>query len=77
MQRTKRFNLRRIALGLAIAAVLVPTAQAKPTPAYQQQPSVEIPYLSGGVGVSHMDFGQAAAPDGRSAARSRISATAA
>ena len=56
MQRTKRFNLRRIALGLAIAAVLVPTAQAKPTASNQQQPSVEIPYLSGGVGVSHLDF---------------------
>jgi hypothetical protein len=65
MQRTKRFNLRRVALGLALAAILVPTAQAKPTASNQQQPSVEIPYLSGGVGVSHMDFDPASSASGK------------
>ena len=32
MKRTKRFTLRRVALGLAVLAVLAPAAQAKPTP---------------------------------------------
>jgi hypothetical protein len=59
MRRKKRFTLRRIALGLAIVAVLPPVAQAKPTPVRQPQPPVEIssinlgpgeiPYLSHGV----------------------------
>ena len=48
MKRSKRFTLRRIALGLAVVAVLAPVAQAKPTSAKQQQPTVEIPYLSHG-----------------------------
>jgi hypothetical protein len=58
MKRTKRFTIRRIALGIAIVAVLAPAAQAKPTPVKQQQPPVEvssinlgpgeIPYLSQG-----------------------------
>ena len=65
MQRTRRFNLRRVALGLALAAILVPTAQAKPTASNQQQPSVEIPYLSGGVGVSHLDFDPASSASGK------------
>jgi hypothetical protein len=58
MKRTKRFTLRRLALGLAVAAVLAPAAQAEPIGSYerQSQQSVEIPYLSGGVGVSHIDF---------------------
>jgi hypothetical protein len=55
MKRTKRFTLRRIALGLAAAAVLVPAAQAKPTPA-QAQPKPEIPYLSHGVVTPPVDF---------------------
>ena len=67
MQRTRRFNLRRVALGLALAAILVPTAQAKPTASNQnqQQPSVEIPYLSGGAGVSHLDFDPASSASGK------------
>jgi hypothetical protein len=44
MKRTKRFTLRRIALGLAVLTVMAPVAQAKPTPS---NPS-EIPYLSHG-----------------------------
>lgn len=60
MKRTKRFTIRRIALGLAVAAVLVPSAQAEPIGSYerqsQSQSSVEIPYLSHGGGVSHVDF---------------------
>lgn len=67
MKRTKRFTLRRIALGLAVAAVLAPAAQAEPIGSYerQSQQSVEIPYLSGGVGVSHMDFDPASRPSGK------------
>ena len=68
MQRTRRFNLRRVALGLALAAILVPTAQAKPTASNQQQPSVEIPYLSGGAGVSHLDFDPASSASGKQSA---------
>jgi hypothetical protein len=49
MKRSKRFTLRRIALGLAVVAVLVPAAQAKPTAAKQRQSTVEIPYLSHGI----------------------------
>ncbi len=58
MKRTKRFTLRRIALALAVAAVVAPSgAQAKPTPAKQQPPStVEIPYLSHGVLTPPVDF---------------------
>ena len=37
MKRTKRFTIRRVALGLAVAAVLVPAAQAKPTPSHKTQ----------------------------------------
>jgi hypothetical protein len=51
MKRTKRFTLRRVALGLAAAAVLVPAAQAKPTPG-----KPEIPYLSHGVLKPPVDF---------------------
>jgi hypothetical protein len=47
MRRTKWFSIRRIALGLAIVAVLAPVAQAKPTPAKEQM-WTEIPYLSHG-----------------------------
>ena|SRR5215216_4331804 len=56
MKGTKRHTIRRIALGVAVAAVLAPAAQAKPTAVKQQPPAVEIavvklapgeiPYLS-------------------------------
>jgi hypothetical protein len=55
MKRTKRFTLRRVALGLAVAALLVPAAQAKPTPA-KPLPRPEIPYLSHGVLKAPVDF---------------------
>src|SRR5918994_4970847 len=56
MKRKKRFTIRRIALGLAVAAVVAPAAQAEPIGSYERQSSVEIPYLSAGIGVSHLDF---------------------
>jgi hypothetical protein len=60
MKRTKRFTLRRLALGLAVAAVVAPAAQAEPIGSYErQQSSVEIPYLSHGVGVANVDFARA------------------
>jgi hypothetical protein len=59
MKRTKRFTWRRVALGLAVAAILVPAAQAKPTPA-KPPPRPEIPYLSHGV------LKQPTSPDDRS-----------
>jgi hypothetical protein len=67
MKRTKRFTIRRIVLGLAVAAVLAPAAQAEPIGSYERdsQSTVEIPYLSGGVGVSHMDFDQASKATGK------------
>jgi hypothetical protein len=50
MKRSKRFSIRRIALGLAVAAVIAPAAQAEPIGSYEResQSSVEIPYLSHG-----------------------------
>jgi hypothetical protein len=58
MKRTKRFTIRRIAFGLAVAAVVAPAAQAEPTGSYerQSQSTVEIPYLSHGNLVSPTDF---------------------
>ena len=50
MKRSKRFTLRRIALGTAIVAILAPAAQAKPTPVKQQQPPVEISSINLGPG---------------------------
>lgn len=65
MKRTKRFTLR-VAVGLAVAAAFAPVAQAEPMGSYErQQSSVEIPYLSGGVGVSHMDFDPASPASGK------------
>jgi|SRR5215212_2476876 hypothetical protein len=65
MKRTKRFTIRRLALGFAVAAVIAPAAQAEPMGSYErQQSSVEIPYLSQGVGVSHMDFDPASKATG-------------
>lgn len=67
MKRTKRFTLRRIALGLAVAAVVAPAAQAEPIGSYErQQSNVDIPYLSHGVGVSHLDFDAASSRSGKS-----------
>jgi hypothetical protein len=65
MKRIKRFTLRRVALGLAVAAVIAPAAQAEPMGSYERQSQVEIPYLSHGVGVSHMDFDQASQASGK------------
>jgi hypothetical protein len=60
MKRTKRFTIRRVALGLAVAAIVAPAAQAEPMGSYERQSqSTEIPYLSHGVGVSNVDFTQA------------------
>jgi hypothetical protein len=58
MKRTKRFTIRRIALGLAVAAVIAPAAQAEPMGSYerQSQPTVEIPYLSHGNLARPTDF---------------------
>jgi hypothetical protein len=66
MKRTKRFTLRRVALGLAVAAIVAPAAQAEPMGSYERQTqSIEIPYLSHGVGVSHMDFDRASQASGK------------
>ena len=65
MKRTKRFTLRRIALGLAVAAAFAPAAQAEPIGSYERQSSAEIPYLSHGVGVSHADFDAASPLSGK------------
>ena len=65
MKRIRRFTLRRVALGLAVAAVIAPAAQAEPMGSYERQSQVEIPYLSHGVGVSHMDFDQASQAGGK------------
>jgi len=49
MKRSKRFTIRRIALGFALAAIVAPAAQAEPMGSYERQSqSVEIPYLSHG-----------------------------
>ena len=48
MKRIKRFTLRRVALALAVAAVIAPAAQAEPIGSYERQSQVEIPYLSHG-----------------------------
>jgi hypothetical protein len=69
MKRTKRFNLRRIALGLAIAALIPASAQAKPV---SNQPLIgpgEIPYLSQGVGVDESQFAVTVSPDDRAFSR--------
>jgi hypothetical protein len=65
MKRIKRFTLRRVALGLAVAAVIAPAAQAEPIGSYERQSQVEIPYLSHGAGVSHMDFDRASQASGQ------------
>jgi hypothetical protein len=87
MKRTKQTRIRRIALGLAVAAVIPASAQARPLDvtgsdaraihqaATQDLRSVEIPYLSHGVGVSPSDFGQALGPDDRSFSRQQSAVT--
>ena len=50
MKRRKLFTLRRIALGIAVAAVLAPAAEAKPTAVDQQPPVVEISAVKLGPG---------------------------
>ena len=65
MKRIKRFTIRRVALGLAVAAVIAPAAQAEPIGSYERQSQVEIPYLSHGVGVSHMDYDRASQASGQ------------
>ena len=87
MKRTKRHTIRRIALGLAVAAVVPATAQARPMDvsgsdlravhaealanSQQRQSTVEIPYLSHGVGVTAADLGIGASktPDDRAFSR--------
>jgi hypothetical protein len=81
MNRSKRTMIRRIALGLAVAAAVIPaTAQARVLDlsasdaraiheASLQQQSVEIPYLSHGVGVDARQFEPALGPDDRSFSR--------
>jgi hypothetical protein len=57
MKRTKRFTIRRVALGLAVAAIVAPAAQAEPNGSYERQsPSGEFPSLSHGNLVSPNDF---------------------
>ena len=66
MKRTKRFTIRRVTLALAVAAIVAPAAQAEPMGSYERQlQSTEIPYLSHGVGVSHMDFDRASQATGK------------
>lgn len=56
MKRIKRFTIRRVALGLAVAAVIAPAAQAEPIGSYERQSQVEIPYLSHGNLAAPTDF---------------------
>jgi hypothetical protein len=77
MKRTKRFNLRRIALGLAIAALIPATAQAKPVSNQPQIGPGEIPYLSQGVGVDQSQFVVTGSPDDRAYSRATPTASAA
>ena len=55
MRRRKRFAITRIALGLAVVAIVPVTAEAKPLPTgpstEQYRSQVEIPYLSHGQGL--------------------------
>ena len=82
MKRTKRFTLRRIAVGLAVAAIAPAAAQARPMDMdgsdfrllhaqamakAQTKQTVEIPYLSHGVGVTaaQIGIGTSKSPDDR------------
>ena len=87
MKRNKRTTIKRVALGLAVAAVIPATAQARPldmsgTDARtihqaSTQQAVQIPYLSHGIGVKASDFEPAAlGPDDRALSRrSAVTAT--
>src|SRR4051812_21024662 len=68
MKRTKRTTILRVALGLAVAAAIIPAGgQAKPTPGPTPWQSVVIPYLSQGHGVTstELGYGVASSPDDR------------
>jgi hypothetical protein len=86
MKRTKRFTLRRIAVGLAVAAIAPAAAQARPmdmdgsdfrllhaqaVAKAQTNQTVEIPYLSHGVGVTaaQVGVGTSKSPDDRAFSR--------
>jgi hypothetical protein len=86
MKRTKRFTLRRIAVGLAVAAIAPAAAQARPMDMdgsdfrllhaqamakAQTKQTVEIPYLSHGVGVTaaEIGIGTSKSPDDRAFSR--------
>ena len=84
MRRRKRFTIIRIGLALAALTMIIPTAAlGKPLPRdsiqaeYQARAysiptqSVEVPYLSGGVGVTETQLGivSSTSPDDRSFAR--------
>jgi hypothetical protein len=62
MKRSKRITLRQIALGLAIAAIIPATAQARPSQSDGYGP---IPYLSQGVGVDASLYSGQISPDDR------------
>ena len=86
MKRTKWFTLRRIAVGLAVAAIAPAAAQARPMDMdgsdfrllhaqamakAQTKQTVEIPYLSHGVGVTaaQIRIGTSESPDDRAFSR--------
>ena len=84
MKRSKRTTIKRIALALAVAAVIPATAQARPLDVSgtdartihqaSTQRAVEIPYLSHGIGVNASDFEPAAlSPDDRAFSRQSAS----
>lgn len=77
MRRTKRFTVRRVILAFAVAAIIAPTAQAKPAPVIDVQSAEissielgpgEIPYVShaklklGPGEVPYVDDGTTSAP---------------
>ena len=68
MRRKKRFAITRIALGLAVVAIVPVTAEAKPLPTgpstQQYRSQVEIPYLSQGQGLP-ADYNGTLSPDER------------
>jgi hypothetical protein len=84
MKRIRRTSIRRVALGLATAALVVPAAaQARPLDvsgndvrqihsasiSQSNSGAVEIPYLSHGVGFSAADLGAGVSPDDRAFSR--------
>jgi len=74
MKRSKRFTLRRVALGLAVAAVVPATAQARPMEVSGNDlraiHDVAVSDALGhGVGVTEKSLGLIASPDDRSFSR--------